>query len=83
MTRSSSRRLVRHLRHLRVTVFAMWSKAGHRVSAYAALIAGTAVYAGGEHLEMLPHPYLASVAAALVVYVAAAPLRPSDTAVSG
>jgi Na+/proline symporter len=66
-----------------VTVFAMWSKVGHRASAYAALIAGTAVYAGGEHFEMLPHPYLASVAAALVVYVAVAPLRPSDTAVSG
>ena len=66
-----------------VTVFAMWSKVGHRASAYAALIAGTAVYAGGEHLEMLPHPYLASVLAALVVYVAVAPLRPADTAVSG
>ena len=66
-----------------VTVFAMWSKVGHRASAYAALIAGTAVYAGGEHLGAVPHPYLASVAAALIVYVAAAPLRPSDTAVSG
>jgi Na+/proline symporter len=54
-----------------VTVFAMWSRRGGRASAYAAMLVGAIVYAGGEHLELLAHPYLTALAAALLAYVAA------------
>jgi hypothetical protein len=52
-------------------VFAMWSRRGGRASAYAAMLVGAIVYAGGEHLELLAHPYLTALAAALLAYVAA------------
>ncbi len=55
-----------------VTVFAMWTRIGERASAYGALIVGSLVYAAGAYLGLLPHPYLASIAAALAVYLLAA-----------
>jgi Na+/proline symporter len=60
-----------------VTVFAMWSEAGGKLSAYAALVAGTVVYAAGNHLELLTHPYITGLAAALVAYLVGARLAPA------
>lgn len=60
-----------------VTVFAMWINLGGRFSAYAALIAGTGVYAAGNHLELLTHPYITGLGAALVAYLVVAWLAPA------
>jgi Na+/proline symporter len=66
-----------------VTVFALWSGAGKKASAYGALVVGAAVYAAGEHLGLIPHPYLSSLAAAAIIYVAASPLGRSREAAAG
>lgn len=53
--------------------FAIWGgRIGAAPSAYAALIAGVGVYVLGNHVWELPSPYLLSVAAALVAYLACA-----------
>lgn len=57
-------------------IFAIWGgRIGGAASGYAALIAGTVVYVLGNHVWEMPSPYLASVGAALLAYLACAPLR--------
>ena len=55
-----------------VTVFAMWTRIGERASAYGALVAASLVYVAGAYLGLVPHPYLASMAVGLAVYLLAA-----------
>lgn len=56
-------------------LFALWgARAGSAASAYAALIAGTSVFLAGTHLWGWSYPYLASMAAALLAYLACMPL---------
>ncbi|HXG27337.1 MAG TPA: sodium:solute symporter family protein [Nevskiales bacterium] len=55
-------------------LFALWGRRiGSAASAIAALVAGIAVYVGGQHLFELPYPYLTSLAAAFCAYLVAAP----------
>jgi solute:Na+ symporter, SSS family len=55
-----------------VGLFGLFGNFGGARSAYASLIAGMAVWAAGEYLLDWSTPYLASLAAALVAYLAAA-----------
>ena len=52
-----------------VMVFALFGGVGGRASAYAGLVIGVGVYAAGKHLDLLAHPYLAGLAAALFAYL--------------
>jgi Na+/proline symporter len=57
-------------------LFSLWGEAfGSRASAYAALLAGLGVYIAGAHVLALDYPYLTSVAAALLAYLACVPIR--------
>jgi Na+/proline symporter len=57
-------------------VFALWGgRLGGPASAYAALLTGVGTYLLGEHVLELSASYIASLAAALVAYLALAPLR--------
>ena len=65
-----------------VMLFALWSaKTGGAPSAYAALIAGTLTFIAATHLWQWDYAYLASLAAALLAYLACVPWR--DTRVPG
>jgi Na+/proline symporter len=55
-----------------VGMFGLFSRAGGALSAYAALIAGMAVWAAGEYVLGWSTPYLASLACALAAYVGVA-----------
>jgi Na+/proline symporter len=56
-------------------VFSVWGPArAGRISAYAALIVGTATYLIGAHLVGLESPYLLSVAMSFVAYLLCVPL---------
>lgn len=57
-----------------VGMFGLFSRVGGAASAYAALVAGVAVWAAGEYWLDWPTPYLTAVAAALGAYLLAAPL---------
>jgi Na+/proline symporter len=57
-----------------VGMFGLFSRVGSAPSAYAALVAGVSVWAAGEYWLEWSTPYVASVAAALAAYLAAAPL---------
>lgn len=64
-------------------LFALWGgRFGGTASAYAALVTGTGVWLVGEHVAGLSASYLVSLAAALIAYVALAPLsRPRSVPV--
>jgi Na+/proline symporter len=64
-----------------VMVFAMWTGIGRQASAYAALATAMVVYAAGAHLELVPHPYMASIAAAVVAYLFGVPLARVNRAI--
>lgn len=56
-------------------VFAMWApRFGGAISAYTALIVGTAVYLVGARVMAMESPYLLALAAATVAYALAAPI---------
>ena len=57
-----------------VGMFGLFSRVGGAASAYAALVAGIVVWAAGEYWLDWSTPYVAALAAALVAYLAAAPL---------
>jgi Na+/proline symporter len=57
-----------------VVFFGLFTRRGKAASAYAALLAGLAVYVAGTALG-LAHPYLASLAAALLGYLVAGGVR--------
>ncbi len=59
-----------------VGLFGLFSRVGAASSAYAALIAGIVVWAAGEYWLEWSTPYVASIAAALAAYLAAAVLAP-------
>lgn len=59
-----------------VGLFGLFSRVGGAPSAYAALIAGVAVWAAGEYWLQWSTPYVSAVAAALAAYLAAAALAP-------
>ncbi|MGH6816794.1 MAG: sodium:solute symporter family protein [Hyphomicrobiaceae bacterium] len=64
-----------------VTVlFALFTRFGGPVSAYAAIVAGAVVWAGGTYMGW-PAPYIAGLAAAFAVYVAAGIAFPSRESV--
>jgi solute:Na+ symporter, SSS family len=52
-----------------VTLFALTSKFGGPIAAYAALIVGTGLYLAGPTIGVGDWPYFASLVAALAVYV--------------
>ncbi|MBI3171978.1 MAG: hypothetical protein HYZ32_05200, partial [Hydrocarboniphaga effusa] len=57
-------------------LFSLWGgRLGGRVSAYAALLAGLATYVAAAHVFTWDYPYLTSVAAALVAYLACVPFK--------
>jgi Na+/proline symporter len=56
-----------------VGLFGLFTSLGGERSAYAALIAGVAVWAAGEYLFTWQTPYLIALASALTAYLAAAP----------
>lgn len=58
-----------------VGLFGLFSNFGEARSAYASLTAGVLVWVAGEYLLEWPAPYLTSLAAALLAYVAAAGFR--------
>jgi Na+/proline symporter len=58
-----------------VVVLGLFTRWGDGVAAAAALLAGVSVWVVGAYVVPLPHPYLASLAAALAAYAAAALLR--------
>jgi Na+/proline symporter len=62
-----------------VGMFGLFSRIGGAPSAYAALVTGLVVWAAGEYWRGWPTPYIVALAAALVAYVAAAPLARSRT----
>ena len=55
-----------------VGMFGLFSRVGGPRSAYAALVAGTGVWAAGEYVFEWPTPYIAALAAALLAYLAGA-----------
>jgi len=57
-------------------IFGLFSSFGGWRAAFAALAAGVGTWTIGHYLLELPYPYLTSVAAALVAYVAFAPFEP-------
>ena len=59
-----------------VGLFGLFSRVGGAPSAYAALVAGVVVWAGGEYWFEWSTPYVAALAAALASYLAAAALVP-------
>lgn len=63
-------------------MFALWGgRIGGNLSAYAALIAGTGVYVIGKHVFGYEQPYVMSLAAALIGYLALVPFsKPSASA---
>lgn len=62
-------------------LFSTWDNhAGGKASAYAALILGTGTYLVGAHVMELESPYLLSVAAALLAYLALLPVGRSARA---
>lgn len=56
-----------------ITMFALYGRIGGPLSAYAALFAGTGIYAAGEYVgavaEYIEYPYLTSLAVALAAYL--------------
>ncbi len=63
-----------------VGLFGLFSRVGGAPSAYAALVAGVAVWAAGEYWLGWSTPYVAAVAAALAAYLAGAALAPRSAA---
>lgn len=58
------------------TLSGMFSSFGGEKTALATLVTGVAVYAVQEHVWQAPHPFLSSVAAALLVYAVGSLLEP-------
>jgi len=54
----------------------LFTRLGGPASALAALLAGSAAWIGGAYVVALPHPYLTSLAAALLAYLSVCGLRP-------
>jgi Na+/proline symporter len=64
-----------------VLVFALWGKRiGHAPSAYAALIVGTSGYLLGAHALSWDYPFITSLMAAFLAYLALVFVRPSQPA---
>ena len=63
-----------------VGLFGLFSRVGGAASAYAALVAGVAVWAAGEYWLDWSTPYVAAVVAALAAYLAGAALAPRGAA---
>ncbi len=63
-----------------VGLFGLFSRVGGAPSAYAALVAGIAVWAAGEYWLEWSTPYVAAVASALAAYLVAAILGPRAAA---
>jgi len=57
-----------------VVVFGLFSRFGGASSAFLSLLAGVAVWIAGAYVLALPYPYLASLGAAALAYVATAAL---------